>query len=287
MPFAKGNRGVKTAQKCHANRRLQFVGNGVGRCQERPDSKIRYSALRNTGFASRLLYVSSVCSGVSCRRGRGERSNCSRPKPIRGASRAADDGAGRQAADHPGRNRATACFGRSRCSEGRERNGTGRDESGCHSQHRITSRVCCARLQRFRASDVRGAKVNWPARCVGLASPWFAIVPNRWGPLMMKSLVSALALAALCASAHALEPSSATDFSAAQKKVQSAPPKRVAAPVVRRAPSAPSVRRAPAPRVVAQPRVNKKVIQSNQGVPKSGKKVPPPPVPKEIGRAHV
>ena len=115
---------------------------------------------------------------------------------------------------------------------------------------------------------------------MGLASPWFAIVPNRWGPLMMKSLVSALALAALCASAHALEPSSATDFSAAQKKVQSAPPKRVAAPVVRRAPSAPSVRRAPAPRVVAQPRVNKKVIQSNQGVPKSGKKVPPPPVPK-------
>jgi hypothetical protein len=88
---------------------------------------------------------------------------------------------------------------------------------------------------------------------------------------MLKIVLFGLALAAICMPAQASDTASITDISAAQKKPQAAP--------VKRAP-APQVRRAPAPRVSAQPRVSKKVVQPNQGVPKSGKKVAPSSAPK-------
>ena len=82
---------------------------------------------------------------------------------------------------------------------------------------------------------------------------------------MLRMFVTGLALAAICMPAQAIETGLSTDFSAAQKKVQAESVKR----------AAPQARRAAAPRASAQPRINKKVVQPNQGVPKSGKKVSP------------
>jgi hypothetical protein len=96
---------------------------------------------------------------------------------------------------------------------------------------------------------------------------------------MYRTLVSALALIAICAPAQATEAAAITDISAAQRRTISVSRAPVARPVVRRV----TVQRSVSRRVVSQPRVSTRrvgVVKSPAGVPKSLKKVGGPISPK-------